>query len=171
MECSFKQRVLREWNQSAFWDWDCAAWWKASHRKDSQIFLGTFLECGIGFLWGGLYPHGLSKSVYRSQSLVKCVIKCRYFTIEASKYTWRSAEYSEIVNGFLQHLNSQQPTNRFTMEIENIARNQGHFEPANNYQRYIVLHSGTIEYQENSIWQRSRLDLQWSVFRTMTYTI
>ena len=31
-----------------------------------------------------------------------------------------------------------------------IARNQGHFEPANNYQLYIVLHSGTIEYQENS---------------------
>ena len=52
-----------------------------------------------------------------------------------------------------------------------IARNQGHFEPANNYQRYIVLHSGTIEYQENSIWRRSRLDLQRSVFCTMTYTI
>ena len=32
-----------------------------------------------------------------------------------------------------------------------IAINQGHFEPANNYQLYIVLHSGTIEYQENSI--------------------
>ena len=32
---------------------------------------------------------------------------------------------------------------------KNIARNQGHFEPAKNYQRYIVLHSGTIEYQEN----------------------
>ena len=28
-----------------------------------------------------------------------------------------------------------------------IARNQGHFEPANNYQRYIVLNSGTIEHQ------------------------
>ena len=52
-----------------------------------------------------------------------------------------------------------------------IARNQGHFEPANNYQRYIILHSGTIEYQENSIWRRSRLDLQRRVFRTMTYTI
>ena len=55
-----------------------------------------------------------------------------------------------------------------------IARNHGHFELANNYQRYIVLHSGTIgtiEYQENSIWRRSRLDLQRSVFRTMTYTI
>ena len=52
-----------------------------------------------------------------------------------------------------------------------IARNQGHFELANNYQWYIVLHSGTIEYQENSIWRRSRLDLQRSVFRTMTYTI
>ena len=52
-----------------------------------------------------------------------------------------------------------------------IARNQGHFEPANNYQRYIVLHSGTIKYQENSIWRRSRLDLQRRVFRTMTYTI
>ena len=50
-------------------------------------------------------------------------------------------------------------------------QNQGHFEPANNYQRYIVLHSGTIEYQENSIWRRSRLDLQRRVFRTMTYTI
>ena len=40
--------------------------------------------------------------------------------------------------------------------------------------RYIVLHSGTIgtiEYQENSIWRQSRLDLQRSVFRTMTYTI
>ena len=42
---------------------------------------------------------------------------------------------------------------------------------ARNYQRYIVLHSGTIEYQENSIWRRSRLDLQRSVFCTMTYTI
>ena len=42
---------------------------------------------------------------------------------------------------------------------------------ANNYQWYIVLHTGTIEYQENSIWRRSRLDLQRSVFRTMTYTI
>ena len=52
-----------------------------------------------------------------------------------------------------------------------IARNKGHFEPANNYQRYIVLHSGTIEYQENSIWRRSRLDLQRRVFRTMSYTI
>ena len=52
-----------------------------------------------------------------------------------------------------------------------IARNQGHFEPANNYQQCIVLHSETIEYQENSIWRRSRLDLQRSVFRTMTYTI
>ena len=46
-----------------------------------------------------------------------------------------------------------------------IARNQGHFEPADNYQRYIVLHSGTIEYQENSIWRRSRLDLQRRVKR------
>ena len=55
--------------------------------------------------------------------------------------------------------------------ISLIARNQGHFEPANNYQRYIVLHSGTIEYQENSICRRSRLDLQRRVFRTMTYTI
>ena len=53
----------------------------------------------------------------------------------------------------------------------NIARHQGHFEPANNYQRYIVLHSGTIEYQENSIWRRSRLDLQRRVFRIMTYII
>ena len=52
-----------------------------------------------------------------------------------------------------------------------IARNQGHYEPANDYQRYSVLHSGTIVYQENSIWRRSRLDLQSSVFRTTTYTI
>ena len=52
-----------------------------------------------------------------------------------------------------------------------IARNKGNFEPANNYQRYIVLQSGTIEYQENSIWRRSPLDLQRRVFRTMTYTI
>ena len=29
--------------------------------------------------------------------------------------------------------------------MNNIAKNQGHFEPANNYQRYIVLHSGTVE--------------------------
>ena len=35
-----------------------------------------------------------------------------------------------------------------------IARNQGHFEPANNYQRYIVLHFRTIDYQANSIWRR-----------------
>ena len=42
---------------------------------------------------------------------------------------------------------------------EPIARNQGHFEPANNYQRYIVLHPGTVEYEENLIWWRSRLDL------------
>ena len=55
--------------------------------------------------------------------------------------------------------------------MNNIAKNQGHFEPANNYQRYIVLHSGTVEYQENSIWRQSRLDLQRSVFCTMTYTI
>ena len=55
--------------------------------------------------------------------------------------------------------------------MNNIAKNQGHFEPANNYQRYIVLHSGTVEYQEKSIWRQSRLDLQRSVFRTMTYTI
>ena len=48
---------------------------------------------------------------------------------------------------------------------------QGHFKPANNYQQYSVLHSGTIVYQENSIWRWSRLDLQRSVFRTMTYTI
>ena len=52
-----------------------------------------------------------------------------------------------------------------------IARNQGNFEPAYNYQRYIVLQSGTIEYQENSIWRRPPLDLQRRVFRTMTYTI
>ena len=52
-----------------------------------------------------------------------------------------------------------------------IARNRGHFEPANNYQRYIISHSATIEYQEDSIWRRSRLDLQRSVFCTMTYTI
>ena len=52
-----------------------------------------------------------------------------------------------------------------------IARNQGHYEPANDYQRYSVLHSGTIVYQENSIWRWSRLDLQRRVFRTMTYTI
>ena len=56
-------------------------------------------------------------------------------------------------------------------EMKIIARNQGHFEPAKYYQRYIVLHSGTIEYQENSIWRRSRLDLPRRVFRTMTYTI
>ena len=33
-----------------------------------QIFLGPFLECGIGFLYGGLHPHGLSKNVYRSRN-------------------------------------------------------------------------------------------------------
>ena len=60
---------------------------------------------------------------------------------------------------------------RHRLSRSNIVRNQGHFEPANNYQRYNVLHSGTIVYQENSIWQRSRLDLQRSVFRTMAYTI
>ena len=53
----------------------------------------------------------------------------------------------------------------------NIVRNQGHFELANDYQWYIVLQSGTLEYQENSIQRRSRLDLQSRVFRTMTYTI
>ena len=37
----------------------------------------------------------------------------------------------------------------------NIVRNQGHFEPANNYQRYNVLHSGTIVYQEAAITARS----------------
>ena len=68
MEYSLKQRVFREWNQSACWEKDCAARWKGSHRQDSQIFLGTFLECVNGFLWGGLYPRGQSKSVYRSQS-------------------------------------------------------------------------------------------------------
>ena len=34
----------------------------------------------------------------------------------------------------------------------------------------LTIISGTIECQENSIWRRSRLDLQ-RVFRTMTYTI
>ena len=29
----------------------------------------------------------------------------------------------------------------------------------------------TIEYQENSMWRRSKLDLQRRVFRTITYTI
>ena len=38
-----------------------------------------------------------------------------------------------------------------------IARNQGHFEPVNNYQQYIVLHSRTIDHQENSIWRRFAL--------------
>ena len=60
---------------------------------------------------------------------------------------------------------------RQKLPATDIARNHGHFEPANNYQRYIVLHSGTIEYQENSIWRRSWLDPQRSVFRTTTYTI
>ena len=62
-------------------------------------------------------------------------------------------------------------TTNYDLKLKVIARNQGHFEPANNYQRYIVLHSGTIEYQENSICRRSRLDLQRRVFRIMTYTI
>ena len=59
---------------------------------------------------------------------------------------------------------------RWNTKLKNNCQTR-HFEPANNYQRYIVLHSGTIECQENSIWQRSRLDLQRSVFRTMAYTI
>ena len=66
---------------------------------------------------------------------------------------------------------SSQNSHSWILSLPTIARNQGHFEPANNYQRYIVLHSGTIEYQENLIWRRSRLDLQRRVFRTMTYTI
>ena len=32
----------------------------------------------------------------------------------------------------------------FAVGPGHIARNKGHFEPVNNYQRYIVLHSGTI---------------------------
>ena len=46
---------------------------------------------------------------------------------------------------------------------KNIARNLGHFEPANNYQRYIVLHSGTIEYQEQIFYfmkRKRKEDLQ-----------
>ena len=69
----------------------------------------------------------------------------------------------EKISSFMVSINRKQE--------ENIARNQGHFENTNNYQRYIVLHSGTIEYQENSVWRRSRLDLQRRVFRTMSYTI
>ena len=38
----------------------------------------------------------------------------------------------------------------------NITRNQGHFEPANNYQRYNVLHSGTINYG----WKAIFLEIQ-----------
>ena len=71
MECSFQQRVLREWNQSVCWDNDCTPWWKACCRQYNQIFLGTFLGYEIGILWGGLYPHGLSKSVNRLQSYVQ----------------------------------------------------------------------------------------------------
>ena len=82
--------------------------------------------------------------------------------------------WSKIFNALKNHsciIQFKSIFNREPIQWSYIARNQGHFEPANNYQRYIVLHSGTIEYQENSIWRRSRLDLQRSVFRTMTYTI
>jgi len=60
-----KQRTLREWNLSACRDSDYVRSLMKSirRRQDNQVFLGTFLEFGIGFLWGGLYPHGLSKSV------------------------------------------------------------------------------------------------------------
>ena len=40
-----------------------------------------------------------------------------------------------------------------------IARYQGHFEPANNYQRYIVLHSRTIDYQEIQCGDDQNFDL------------
>ena len=33
-----------------------------------KFSLALFLECGIGFLLGGLYSRGLSKIVYRSQN-------------------------------------------------------------------------------------------------------
>ena len=42
-----------------------------------------------------------------------------------------------------------------------IARNQGHFEPANNYQRYIVLHCGTRKHTPTSVRRRSsRVDFR-----------
>ena len=55
-----------------------------------------------------------------------------------------------------------------------IARNQGHFEPANNYQRYIVLHSWTIEYQEIQYGGDQNFDLLfaqdcWICIQRLTY--
>ena len=47
---------------------DCAPWWKASRDKTIKFSLTFSLGYRIGFLWGDLHPHGLSKSVYRSQS-------------------------------------------------------------------------------------------------------
>ena len=43
----------------------CAACIDKKHLIDKTV-LGSFLEYGISFLWGGSYPHRLSKSVYRS---------------------------------------------------------------------------------------------------------
>ena len=82
---------------------------------------------------------------------------------QISKWIMHIFFVCEKISSFMVSINRKQE--------ENIARNQGHFENTNNYQRYIVLHSGTIEYQENSVWRRSRLDLQRRVFRTMSYTI
>ena len=43
----------------------CAACIDKKHLIDKTV-LGSFLEYGISFLWGGSYPHRLSKSVNRS---------------------------------------------------------------------------------------------------------
>ena len=86
MECSFKQKVSRGWNQFVCLNLDYVPWWKASHRRGNQISLDTFGVCETGFLWGGLCPRGLpgmgkiclkiSLEIYRSHiiNLSRCAI-------------------------------------------------------------------------------------------------
>ena len=85
---------------SACWDKDCADWWIASHRQESQIFLGTFLECRIGFLWGGLYPHG-SQSFYVQQLTLMEVSSCKAYISWITQITCKRINNALLFNIFL----------------------------------------------------------------------
>ena len=65
MECSFKQRASFARMESV---WIALLDEKLLVDKTIKFSLTLSLGYRIGFLWGDLHPHGLSKSVYRSQS-------------------------------------------------------------------------------------------------------
>ena len=64
MECSFKQRPSFARMESF---WIALLDEKLLVEKTIKFSLKFSLGYRIGFLWGDLHPHGLSKSVYRSQ--------------------------------------------------------------------------------------------------------